>query len=411
MVKLKLSDKLREFVKQDSVFKDKKSMQASYIPDEIEHRDEQINQIAEILSPALKSEKPSNVFIYGKTGTGKTLSVKYTADEILSVSKEAGASVKVIYINCKLKKVADTEYRLIAEIAREFGKVIPPTGLPTDEVYKIFFKALEDAHVVLMLILDEIDQLVKKVGDGILYNLTRINSELSNSQISIIGISNDLMFANHLDPRVKSSLTEEELIFPPYNAIQIQDILKKRSDLAFKENVVDAGVIPKCSAYVARDYGDARRAIDLLRVAGELAERSKSPKVTLDHLDEAENKIEKDRVVDVVKTQPKQHQATLFSIFSLLQDESHKKKGVFTGDVYSVYKDLCSKVGLRPITQRRLSDIVGELDMLGLINAKVISKGRHGRTREIHMGVPTHLIDKIYSMLSKELDITIADLD
>lgn len=410
MVKLKLSDKLREFVKQDSIFKDKKSMQASYVPDEIEHRDDQINQIAEILSPALKSEKPSNVFIYGKTGTGKTLSVKYTAEEILSVSKEAEASVKVIYVNCKLKKVADTEYRLIAEIAREFGKIIPPTGLPTDEVYKIFFNALDEAQTILILVLDEIDQLVKKVGDGILYNLTRINSELSNSQISIVGISNDLMFANHLDPRVKSSLTEEELIFPPYNAIQIQDILKRRSDLAFKEGVVDAGVIPKCSAYVARDYGDARRAIDLLRVAGELAERGKSQKVTLDHLDEAENKIEKDRVVDVVKTQPKQHQATLFSIFSLLQNENQKKKGVFTGDVYSIYKDLCSKVGLRPITQRRLSDIVGELDMLGLINAKVISKGRHGRTREIHMGVPSHLIEKIYILLSKELDVDFADL-
>lgn len=410
MVKLKLGDKLRDFVKQDSFFKDKKSMQASFIPDEIEHRDDQINQIAEILSPALKSEKPSNVFIYGKTGTGKTLSVKYTSDQILEVAKEAGASVKVVYINCKLKRVADTEYRLVAEIARQFGKEIPATGLPTDEVYKIFFKVLEESNLVLILILDEIDHLVKKIGDGILYNLTRINSELSISQISIIGISNDLMFANHLDPRVKSSLTEEELIFPPYNAIQIQDILKKRSELAFKEGSLDNGVIPKCAAYVARDYGDARRAIDLLRVAGELAERGKFTKVTLQHLDEAENKIEKDRVIDVVQTQPKQHQATLFSIFFLLQDSVHSKKGVFTGDVYTIYKDLCSKVGLRPITQRRLSDIVGELDMLGLINAKVISKGRFGRTREIHMGVPSHLIKKIDIILSKELDIDTKNL-
>jgi len=410
MVKLKLSDKLREFVKQESVFKDKKSMQASYIPAEIEHRDEQINQIAEILSPALKSEKPSNVFIYGKTGTGKTLSVKYTTDEILTVAKEAGASVKSVYINCKLKKVADTEYRLVAEIAREFGKIIPATGLPTDEVYKLFFEALEDAEVILILILDEIDQLIKKSGDGILYNLTRINSELKNSQISIIGISNDLMFANHLDPRVKSSLTEEEIIFPPYNAFQIQDILRNRSSLAFKENVLEPGVIPKCSAYVARDYGDARRAIDLLRVAGELAERGKAQKVTLIHLDEAENKIEKDRVIDVVKTQPKQHQVTLFSISYLLHNNPDKKKGIFTGDVYIIYKDICTKVGLRPITQRRLSDIIGELDMLGLINAKVISKGRLGRTREIHMGVPAHLITKIDNLLSKELELDVKSL-
>lgn len=408
MVTEGISSYFKSFLKQDSLFADKKSMQASYVPDAIYHRDEQINQIAEILAPALKIEKPSNLFIYGKTGTGKTLSVRYTAEHIVQVAKENNVSVKIIYINCKLKRVADTEYRLIAEIAREYGKIIPATGLPTDEVYKIFYSALNDEEQILILILDEIDQLIKKTGDEVIYNLTRINSELQSSQISLIGISNDLMFANHIDPRVKSSLSEEELIFPPYNALQIQDILRKRSTIAFKEDVLDDGVIPKCAAYAAREHGDARRAIDLLRVAGELAERTKSPRLEIKHIDMAEEKIEKDRIVDVVQTQPKQFQATLLSIFLLLK--STKNKSIFTGDVYDLYKNLCPQFGLKAITQRRISDIVAELDMLGLINAKVISKGRGGRTREIHIGIPSQLAEKVQTLLAKELEVDIKDL-
>ena len=385
-------------------------MQASYVPSEIEHRDEQINQIAEIIAPVLKLEKPSNLFVYGKTGTGKTLSLKYTAENIMNVAKENNIPVKIIYINCKLKRVADTEYRLIAELAREaFGKDIPTTGLPTDQVYSIFYKALDEEEKLLVVILDEVDQLVKKTGDEIIYNLTRINSELKNSQISLVGISNDMFFLNHIDPRVKSSLSEEEIFFPTYNALQIQDILRNRCKIAFKEGVIDEGVIPKCAAYAAKEHGDARRAIDLLRVAGELAEREKSKQVVIKHIDFAEEKIEKDRIVDIVKTQPKQFQATLMAILQKtkeLQNPNEKNKVIYTGDVYDIYIKLCPQVDLRPISQRRLSDIIAELDMLGLINAKVISKGRFGRTREISFAMPLHLIDKVEKILSSELNLS-----
>jgi cell division control protein 6 len=405
MGKSKLGGFFESFLTQDSVFTNKRAMSASYVPEDIEHRDEQIDQIAQILAPSLKLEKPSNLFIYGKTGTGKTVSVKYTCDHILSVAKENNVDVKVVYINCKLKRVADTEYRLVAEIARHLGQEIPATGLPTDEVYKIFYKALDDKDQMLILVLDEIDELVKKTGDEIIYNLTRINAELQKAQVSIIGISNNLLFASHIDPRVKSSLGEEELTFPPYNALQIQDILRRRAKETFKEGVLDEGVIPKCAAYAAREHGDARRAIDLLRVSGELAERSKSEKITIQHIDQAEEKIEKDRIVDIVQTQPKQFQATLFAIFLLFEDKDKRKAGIYTGDVYDVYKDLCPRVGLRPITQRRLSDIVAELDMLGLVNAKVISKGRFGRTREIGFAIPSHLLKKIELQLRRELGL------
>jgi cell division control protein 6 len=409
MTEKNLTKFFETFLSKDSLFKDKKVLQASYIPDKIPHRDDEKNQVANILAPCLRMERPSNLFLYGKTGTGKTLCARYTVDKLLGVAHDRGIPVRAVYLNCKLKRVADTEYRLISQMISELGpgdiwkgKELPATGLPTDEIYKIFLRLLEERKQLLIIILDEIDQLVKKTGDGIIYNLTRFNQDLKNSQIALIGISNDLLFIDNLDPRVKSSLSEEELVFPPYNALQLQSILKDRSQKAFKDGVIGTGVIEKCAAYAAREHGDARRALELLRVAGELSERENRTKVLLKHIDLAEEKIEKDRVIEITKTQPKQHQATLYSILMLAKG---KKEAIYTGEVYELYKDLCDKIGLRPLTQRRLSDIVAELDMLGIINARVISKGRFGRTREISSAIPVSTLPGVRAMLERSLAI------
>ena len=389
-----------KFLTKKSLFRNKNALQTNYTPEQIIHRDEQIQQLADILAPCLRGDKPSNIFIYGKTGTGKTLVAKYVSTQMKQIAEERELSLKIIYINCKLKKISDTEYRLIAQLAREFGTQIPPTGLPTDEVYNIFYRLLEKEKKEILLILDEIDQLVGKAGNDILYNLTRINAELNNSQITIVGISNDLMFTDHLDPRVKSSLSEEELVFPPYNAIQIQKILKHRAKESFREDVLTPGVVEKCAAFAAREHGDARRALQLLRVAGELAERQNEESIQLKHLDSAEEKIERDRVIDIITTQPKQYHAVLYSIFSI---SHNKKEQIFTGEVYELYKKICIKTDLRPLTQRRVSDILAEMDMLGIIHAKVISKGRYGRTREISLSTTGALHQKIKKILEEQL--------
>ena len=391
----------REYLKTESLFSDKKILQSNYIPEAIQHRDEQIQTIAKILAPALRTERPSNLFIYGKTGTGKTVTVRNTILQMTEVAKEQGVPIRACYLNCKLKRVADTEYRLIAELARMFGKALPATGLPTDEVYSTFFRALDERPQIVILVLDEIDQLVKKVGDEIIYNLTRVNADLKQAQVCIIGISNDLIFSNTLDPRVKSSLSEEELIFPPYNASQLQQILENRSRLAFRDGTIGEGVIAKCAAYAAREHGDARRALELLRVAGEVAERETSLTVNIEHIDSAEEKIERDRIVDVIETQPKQFHATLHAVLLL----SHKRTNVFTGDVYEVYKKVCTASGQRPLTQRRISDIIAEMDMLGIINAKVISKGRFGRMREITLGLPESLQERVRAIVVAALGL------
>ena len=391
-----------QFLASKSLFKNKRVLQANYTPTTIAHREDEISLIAKTLAPALKCDRPSNLFIYGKTGTGKTVSVRYVVNSLKQIAQEKNIPLKPIYINCKLKKVADTEYRIIAQIAREFGKDIPATGLPTEEIYNIFYQVLDEKAQIVLLVLDEIDQLVQKTGDEILYNLTRLNTELHQAQICLVGISNDVTFTDTLDPRVKSSLSEEEMIFPPYNATKLQKILENRAKDAFNDDSIENGVLEKCAAFAAREHGDARRALELLRVAGELAERDNVPKVAVSHLDLAEDKIERDRIVDIVAAQPKQFQVALFVILRLYE---RRKEMLFTGEVYENYKNLCQKVQLRPLTQRRISDIIQEMDMLGIINAKIVSKGRYGRSRDIKVSLPISVVENILTTLDEKLGV------
>ena len=284
---------------------------------------------------------------------------------------------------------------------KKLGGQVPNTGLPTETVYSKFIDMIDKEKQFLVFVLDEIDQAVKKISSDFLYNLTRLNSELSKTQVCFVGISNDLTFLDGLDPRVRSSLSEEEIVFPPYNAIQLQEILNKRAEGAFKEGAIQEGVIAKCAAFAAREHGDARRALDLLRIAGELAERDNSKKILMKHLDEANTKLERDKILDVIRTEPKQFQYVLHSIISL----SEKSKGspIFTGDVYNFYEEVCLRNKAEILTQRRVSDIIQEFDMLGIINVRVVSKGRGGRMREIKLAIAKPIVEKAKEIIEESL--------
>ena len=396
-----IQDIFKEYIQRKPIFKDKNVLTLSYTPENIPYRDEQITQLSTILAPALKNERPSNVFIYGSPGTGKTLVSQKVTSELENMAVEIGVEITCLYVNAKMKKVADTEYRLIAHLSNLLGEHVPSTGLPTDEVYRRFFSVLKKKKGPVIIIIDEIDALVSKVGDEFLYNFTRINNDITETHISIIGISNNLLFTDYLDARVRSSLSEEEILFPPYNAIELQQILKERAEKSINEGKYEEGVIAKCAALAAQEHGDARRALDLLRVAGEIAERENANRIEVKHVDIAENKVDMDRILESVKTQPKQSKLVLKTILESLIGKNKNK--ILTGDVYDKYVSECKELSYKPLTQRRVSDIISELDILGIINAKVISNGRYGRTREISLINTDSTNNKILNYLNKEL--------
>ncbi|HPT19494.1 MAG TPA: ORC1-type DNA replication protein [Methanothrix sp.] len=368
-----------DLLAQGGIFLSRDILRPTYTPSELPHRNEQINSLASVLVPALRGETPSNILIYGKTGTGKTAVAKFVGKELEQASF-GDTKCSVIYINCE---VVDTQYRILAHLARHFDKEIPMTGWPTDQVYAEFRNALDEEKRVVVIMLDEVDKLVRK-GDDVLYNLSRINSDLLRSKVSIIGISNDLKFTEFLDPRIKSSLGEDEIIFPPYDAEQIREILDRRARLSFNPGVLQESVIPLCAAFAAQEHGDARKALDLLRISGELAERARSAYVTEDHVRSAREKIEQDRVEEVIKTLPTQSKLVLYSIVLL---EEQGTRNITTSAVYNMYKQLCPLVETDFLTHRRITDLIAELDMLGILHTIVISKGRYGRTKEITLSV------------------------
>jgi cell division control protein 6 len=396
-----------DYIEKPSLFNNKKTLTATFIPSKIPHRESEISQLTAALAPALRGYHINNIFIYGTCGTGKTICSRFVLSQLEEIAKKNKNKIKTVYVNCKMKKVADTEYRLFAQLLKELGECVPDTGLPTDVLYRKFFEQVDKDKQIMIIVLDEIDALFKKVGDDFLYNLTRINTELKNSSLAIIGITNDLSFRDSLDLRVKSSLSEEELLFKPYNALQLRNILEERVNNGFKNGVVNDAVLNKCAALAAQEHGDARRALDLLRVSGEIAERLSELKIREDHVDMAEEKIDMDRVTETVKTQPKQSQAVLYSILKLNTELKNKEKWVdsrlLTGDIYSLYKQICANNSLKQLTQRRVSDLISELDMLGIITTKVISKGRYGRTRDISLAVNEHVLEKITKFLTERL--------
>ncbi len=378
----KILDEVFSSIRHSVIFRDRDKLSPDYVPTRLPFREEQIRLLASILAQALRGYKPNNVFIYGLTGTGKTAVAKLVTKKLMEKAREIQANVRCIYVNCRQR---DTSYRVLADIIEGLGGKVPFTGLSIAELYRRLVNKINSSGGIVIVILDEIDFLLKKHGDDILYKLTRINSDLEKGSLSIVGITNDVNLVENLDARVRSSLGEEEIIFPPYNAEQLKAILSERAYEAFNPGVLEDGVIPLCAALAAREHGDARKALDLLRVAGELAERDGSSKVTINHVYRARKELEKDRAAEVIQTLPVHAKLILLSIYKLVKE---KGRGT-TGEIYALYVNLTRKLGIEFVTRRRATEIINELDMLGIVNARVVSRGRYGKTKVVTLTVET----------------------
>ena len=371
-----------------NIFKDKTTLDHRFLPEKLVHREEQIKQIAKYWIDVLNDVTPSNVTLYGKTGTGKTAASKFAREQLLDVASRKKVFVKVEYIRCT---DYTTEYQVLAQLCNKLGRDVPNRGWTKGEVVNTFRDIFKTnafgKNLHLIVILDEIDILLDKDGDGILYTLTRTDN------VSVLSISNYLDFKNLIKSRVTSSLNDKEIDFPPYGADQLSDILFERAELSFNEGVLESDVIPLCSAMAAKEEGDARYALDLLKNAGELAYDENSEHVTSEHVRMAKDRIEHNKVSDIISTLPLQQQRVLEAILLLTKQDDE----ITSGKLYDSYVELSKKDA---VTYRRIFDFINELELLGIISTNTISRGRgKGRTNIIKLQCDQDLLETtLYSI-------------
>ena len=383
-----------------SIIKNRDILHFTYIPEIILHRKSEQEQVTQSLLPILKKSRPSNLLVYGKPGTGKTLVVKKVLSKIQERVEKSNFPIRLVYSNSKEET---TLYGLLVSLGRQLDlkeKELPTTGLAISEVFKRLLNKIDEGKLNAIFVIDEIDylaQLVAKTGKDILYQLTRANERLNQGSLTLVGISNDLTFKEKLDPRVISSLGEEEVVFTNYNVEQIKKILEERINESFVENSVEESALNLIAALAGGEHGDARRAIDLLRVAGELAERQQSDKVTIEHVREASQKVEENKEEKSLKSFPLHEKLILIAIM--------KANGSSTGEIYSSYKNLCKIVGKDELTQRRITQMLSEIELSGLISGRLIHQGIHGRTKKYKLTISSEMIKKTFKD-----DLTLQDI-
>ena len=399
-----MANVFEQILEKETVFKDRNLITPHYTPRELPFREAQIKEISEILSGLINSLKVNNLFLYGKTGTGKTSTVRHVISDLLDYANKKDSKINAIYINCRNHS---TKYRALLKCLKELYPNENFLGFSAGFVHEKLIDYIKENKNSVAVVLDEIDKL--KELDDLVYALTRANDEFEKGSISVIGISNNLMFKDRLDPRTKSSLCEKEIVFSPYNAEELKEILIQRVKLAFKENTVSDSAINLASAIAAKESGDARTALMLLLRAGEISDKKEKKTVSEEEIFEAKKSVEEEIIFSMISTLPSQEQLVLLSIAELSLKKTgitnlsgEQEKGLmFSGEVYEKYQKLAKNLGENVVSTRWYRQYISELEMYGLIHTTNSGPGQRGQTRLIKLGFDA---EKIKNVLEKELN-------
>ena len=359
------------------IFANKDLLKIGHVPeaDRIVGRDEEISKLAKRLNGAVHGYSPENVMIYGKTGTGKSLVSKHVCQRAQNAAQD-GVEIGTAYIDCAED---NTETQAISSLAAKLndesstGISVPYTGLSTSKYYKLLWKTLDAQFDSVIIILDEIDLMN---DDSVLMKLSRAEEAGKiDCSVGVIAISNKIQYVDNVNERVKSSFQHKELFFKPYDANQLREIMFNRED-GFQDGVLSEDVIPLSAAFAAQEHGDARKAIDILRHAGEVAYEAGAEQVMEEHVRQAQQHAEKDRFRELVNGAPTQAKAALLALTELSVNSNDA--AFLTSRVYDQYERICNHLDMDILSVRRFRDILKEQAFLGVVEIEKINKGSAG---------------------------------
>lgn len=353
-----------ESVLRNPIYKNRDSIYALNPPSGLQHRTEQKNELIMELAPILMNSAVSCIFVYGNPGTGKTSLILELSEKLSAEAKKNKVQFDKLYVNCSENR---SETTILVDLLSQLNpdKEYPRLGWNRAKAVEEFHKELEKRSSNILIVLDEVDYVLKESGDDILYRLSRINETNPKSKVSTIIISNDVRVSDYIKPRTQSAFGRVKIIFNPYNAEELEDILIDRVKSALKPNVCTDAVIQKIAEIEGSRGGDARRALELLDSCAKIAMANNSQKITLDYVTEADANLENNTILNTVASLTK-HQKILY--LTMLKNQ---KKVLIGGDVFKEYLELCKQYNVEPLTERMVRSFFVNFNDLGLIKSEV----------------------------------------
>jgi cell division control protein 6 len=379
-----IEDMLLEFDEQEGLIRDRSLLDPNHVVEEdrIVGRDEQLQQVTKMLRVALGNNRPPNLFLYGPSGTGKSLITKAVCKNISQICESRDIRFGTIEVNCQdLDTLGVAVYELTRRAADKAGVnvEVPKHGVATKEKWDELYRIVNENFDSVVFVLDELDMLVGRrdkkepAFSRLLYQLSRAGaSDDLTAYISVVAISNDTKMMESVGSRALSSFTPEDVHFDDYDANQLQAILRRRQD-AFYEDVLDEDVIPLAAAFAAQTHGDARKAIDLMRVAGEFAEREGDERIREVHVRAAQDKVEKNRVLEVVRGISTQKKLCLYATAAVAAETDDGSARSTSG--YQVYRFLTESIDVDQYHQETYVNKMKELTTYSLVDFERRSHG------------------------------------
>lgn len=391
-----------------SVFVNRDLVEPDTIIDEerIVGRDEQLESVVSFLKPTLQGNRPPNMLLYGPAGTGKSLIIGAVTEQIIELYKSKGGRFGVVAINCQpINTLDQAVYELVQTVAKNMGaKVgVPETGVSTKRKYRRLYKLINENYDSVIFILDEIDLLVgRRANDEpayskLLYQLSRAsNTNEIEGRVSVAALTNDPKFMEDIDGRAESSFNPRDVYFPDYDANQLRQILKNRRD-AFQPNTLEEDVIPLVAAFAAQSHGDARKAIDLFRGAGDLANERGEKEVLEEHVRESQEEIDKDRSLKLIEGLTTQKKISLYATAAVARYSRRLGSSVPSPVGFKVYQWVTDELDADQMTRETYVKYVKELSTYGLISTSRKSRGRGGGMymEFTFTGDPTAIMNRI----------------